>query len=159
MRRLTKLLGAVTADGFAFRVDTRLRPFGESGPLAMHLDAFEHYLLTQGRDWERYAMVKARALTGEPGDVARVEALLRPFVYRRYVDYDALVSLAAAEGQDPPLDRVRRDRRDDVKLGRGGIREVEFTGQALQLMRGGREPRLQVRPIRSVLRELGALGF
>jgi len=164
VRRLTKLLGAVTVDGFAFRVDTRLRPFGESGPLAMHLDAFEHYLLTQGRDWERYAMIKARALTGEPADRQAVESLLHPFVYRRYVDYDALVSLAALKDKIRLAVATRRDasgtpRRDDVKLGPGGIREIEFTGQAFQLMRGGRELALQRRPIREVLTALGELGL
>jgi len=158
-RRVTKLLGSVTADGFAFRVDTRLRPFGESGPLAMSLDAFEHYLLTQGRDWERYAMIKARALTGEAPDIAHLESLLRPFVYRRYVDYDALVSLADLKRKIRQAVATRRDRREDVKLGSGGIREIEFTGQALQLMRGGREPRLQIRPIREVLATLGELGL
>ena len=194
VRRLTRLLGAVTADGFAFRVDTRLRPFGESGPLAMHLDAFEHYLLTQGRDWERYAMVKARALTGEAEDIAHLETLRRPFVYRRYLDYDALVSLAelkrmihrsvvrrsaSARVGDRAGDRAGGPGRapsgtprpgakrsgspfegdDDIKLGAGGIREAEFAGQAYQLVRGGREPRLQRRPIRAVLRVLGELDL
>ena len=159
VRHVVRLLGATTADGFAFRVDTRLRPFGESGPLAMHLDAFENYLLTQGRDWERYAMIKARALTGEPADIAQFEALRRPFVYRRYVDYDALVSLAVLKDKIRHSVAVRRERREDVKLGPGGIRELEFTGQALQLMRGGREPALQLRPIRDVLRALGEHGL
>lgn len=157
-RRLNRLLGAVTADGFAYRVDTRLRPFGESGPQAMHLGAFEHYLLTQGRDWERYAMIKARALTGQPDDVAHFEGLCRPFVYRRYIDYDALVSLATLKSKIHQSLANRPLQGDNIKLGRGGIREVEFTGQAFQLMRGGREPGLQVRPILQVLRVLAELG-
>jgi len=158
-RRLNRLLGAVTADGFAYRVDTRLRPFGESGPQAMHLEAFEHYLLTQGRDWERYAMIKARALTGQRDDIAHLDSLRQPFVYRRYIDYDALVSLATLKTKIHQSLANRPVQGDNVKLGRGGIREVEFTGQAFQLMRGGRESRLQIRPIRQVLKVLAELGY
>lgn len=149
-RRLSQLLGAVTEDGFVYRVDTRLRPFGESGPLVMNFDGLENYWLTQARDWERYAMVKARAVTGDPEDIAELQSLYRPFVFRRYLDYSAIESLRDLK-RKIALSVKRQSMQDNIKLGSGGIREIEFIGQAFQLVRGGREPRLQIRPIRQVL--------
>jgi len=149
-QRLTRLLGSVTADGFVYRVDTRLRPFGESGPLVMNLAGLEHYYLTQGRDWERYAMVKARAITGRDSDINELFELLQPFVYRRYLDYSAIDALRQLK-QKIALSVVQRDMQNNIKLGNGGIREIEFIGQVFQLVRGGRQTELQVRPIKQVL--------
>jgi [glutamine synthetase] adenylyltransferase / [glutamine synthetase]-adenylyl-L-tyrosine phosphorylase len=141
-RQLIQLLDEATAEGFVFRVDMRLRPFGESGPLAMSLAAFSNYLHQHGRAWERYAYVKARAVTGHQRGMGLYRDVLRPFVFRRYLDYglfDALrdmKSRISAEVQ-------RRELRDNIKLGRGGIREIEFIVQCLQLLRGGADPRLR----------------
>ena len=147
---LTQLLGNVTVDGFVFRVDTRLRPFGESGPLVMNLNALEQYYLTQGRDWERYAMIKARPITGDADAIAALTELLNPFVYRRYLDYSAIDSLRELK-RKIALSVKQKSLSNNVKLGLGGIREVEFIGQAFQLVRGGRQERLHVRAIKKVL--------
>jgi len=147
---LTQLLGNVTADGFVFRVDTRLRPFGESGPLVMNLNALEQYFLTQGRDWERYAMVKARPITGDQDAIDVLESLLSPFVYRRYLDYSAIDSLRVLK-RKIALSVKQKSLSNNVKLGLGGIREIEFIGQAFQLVRGGRQESLRVRSIKKVL--------
>ncbi|MEE9321713.1 MAG: bifunctional [glutamate--ammonia ligase]-adenylyl-L-tyrosine phosphorylase/[glutamate--ammonia-ligase] adenylyltransferase [Granulosicoccus sp.] len=152
-QRLTRLIGAVTEDGFVFRVDTRLRPFGESGPLVMNFEGLENYYLTQGRDWERYAMIKARPITGDVAALQELDTLLKPFIYRRYLDYNAIDSLRELK-RKIMLSVKQRALIDNIKLGVGGIREVEFIGQAFQLVRGGREPRLQQRPIRKVLNTL-----
>ena len=157
-RQITKLLSTVTEDGFVYRVDTRLRPFGESGPLAVSLVALEHYLLTQARDWERYAMIKARAVVGAESDVVELDALLRPFVFRRYLDYNAIDALRALK-RKIALSVRQRGMQDNIKLGQGGIREVEFIVQAFQLVRGGREPRLRERSIRRVFPVLAELGL
>ena len=153
-RQLISVLSKVTVDGFVFRVDMRLRPFGESGPLVVTIDAMEHYYQTQARDWERYAMVKARAITGEPAPVATLMEMLRAFVYRRYIDFGVIESIRdmkrLIEGE---LHKKGMDA--NIKLGQGGIREIEFIGQAFQLVRGGRDPELQVRPIQTVLPLLG----
>jgi len=154
---LVKLLDEPTVDGFVFRVDTRLRPFGDSGPLVMSFDAMEHYYQTQAREWERYAMVKARVVAGDPGAGQRLEKILHPFVYRRYLDYRAFGELRELK-QKITLELKRKDRQDNVKLGPGGIREVEFIGQAFQLIRGGREKSLQERSILKVLKALGSAG-
>ncbi len=153
-QRLVKSLDATTSDGFVFRVDTRLRPFGDSGPLAMNFDAMEAYYQAQAREWERYAMIKARVIAGDADDSAELQALLQPFVYRRYLDFGAIDSLRQLKSL---IDReVRRQgMADNIKLGYGGIRAIEFIGQAFQLIRGGREPALQVRPILEVLQRLG----
>ncbi len=157
-QRLSRLLSAVTEDGFAYRIDTRLRPFGESGPLAISFDALEHYLLTQARTWERYAMVKARALTGDEPDVEALHALLRPFVYRRYLDYSVIDALR--ELKRKIVQSVReKGMQDNIKLGAGGIREVEFIVQSFQLVRGGREPRLRERSIARAMPVLAELGL
>lgn len=154
---LVKLLDEPTPDGFVFRVDTRLRPFGDSGPLVMSFDAMEHYYQTQAREWERYAMVKARVVAGDPDAGQRLERILHPFVYRRYLDYRAFGELRELK-QKIALELKRKDRQDNVKLGPGGIREVEFIGQAFQLIRGGREKSLQQRGILNVLKALGSAG-
>ena len=157
-QRLVQALNTQTADGFVFRVDTRLRPFGDSGPLVMSLDALEDYYQSQAREWERYAMIKGRVLAGEPEDVAALEALLRPFVYRRYLDYGSIESLREMKRL---IDRElhKKGMAANIKLGPGGIREIEFLGQAFQLVRGGRDPDLQIRPIRSVLAVLARKGL
>ncbi len=157
-QRLVKSLNAATIDGFVFRVDTRLRPFGDAGPLAMSFDAMEGYYHSQAREWERYAMTKARVVAGEPEARAELEAMLRPFVYRRYLDFGAIASLRNLKAL---IDRElkRKGMADNIKLGPGGIREIEFIGQSFQLIRGGREPELQIRPIQQVLALLGEKGL
>ncbi|MEO0996272.1 MAG: bifunctional [glutamate--ammonia ligase]-adenylyl-L-tyrosine phosphorylase/[glutamate--ammonia-ligase] adenylyltransferase [Pseudomonadota bacterium] len=153
-RRAIALLDEVTADGFVYRVDVRLRPFGDSGALVSSHDALESYLTQHGRDWERYAYVKARLLgSDDPRDTESLAAILRPFVYRRYLDYGVFESLRSMK-QLIEDEVTRRELSDNVKLGPGGIREVEFVVQSLQLVRGGSEPALQRR---SLLRALAAL--
>jgi glutamate-ammonia-ligase adenylyltransferase len=152
-RKLISLLAEVTEDGFAFRVDMRLRPYGESGPLVASFEALENYLVAQGREWERYAWIKARALTGERD--AEIAAIVRPFVYRKYLDYATLAAMRRLHGE-VRREVERRELADHVKLGPGGIREIEFVAQALQLVRGGRDPELTVRPTLEVLERLGA---
>lgn len=137
----------------SYRVDMRLRPFGDSGPLTLSFGALESYYQEHGREWERYALIKARAVTGDPGDGARVLALLRPFVYRRYLDYGSFEQLRRMKAKIA-REVARKELADNVKLGPGGIREVEFIGQAYQLIRGGREPALQDRSILRVLQLL-----
>ncbi len=149
-QQLIKALGGLTADGFVFRVDARLRPFGDSGPLAMSFEAMEEYYQSQAREWERYAMVKARVVTGDPETGERLMEMLRPFVYRRYLDFGAFESLREMKLLIS-RELKRKGMADNVKLGPGGIREVEFIGQAFQLIRGGRDPDLQIRPILPVL--------
>jgi glutamate-ammonia-ligase adenylyltransferase len=151
-RRLIRVLGAVTEDGLAFRVDMRLRPYGDSGPLACSLDFLETYFITQGREWERYAWIKARALTGsKQEDLFR---LVRPFVYRKYLDYATLAAMRQLHAE-VRREVARREFADHVKLGPGGIREIEFVAQALQLARGGRDPALTERKTLRVLQLLG----
>jgi len=142
-RRLIRLLSEVTEDGFVFRVDMRLRPYGDAGPLACNFEALEHYLVTQGREWERYAWLKSRFLTG--ASHAELDAIVRPFVFRKYLDYNTLSALRALHAE-VRRDVARRELAAHVKLGPGGIREIEFIAQALQLVRGGRDAELQVRP-------------
>jgi glutamate-ammonia-ligase adenylyltransferase len=154
---LVAMLDDLTADGFVFRVDTRLRPFGDSGPLVMSFDALEAYYQSQAREWERYAMVKARPVAGDPEACANLEKLLKPFVYRRYLDYRAFGELRELK-RKITAELMKKDRLDNVKLGPGGIREIEFIGQAFQLIRGGREKRLQQRSILAVLELLAELN-
>ena len=149
-QRLAQALGNQTVDGFVFRVDTRLRPFGESGPLAMSFNALEDYYQTQAREWERYAMIKARVVAGDPDDARDLMAMLRPFVYRRYLDFGAIESLRDLKRMIAK-ELYRRGMDANIKLGPGGIREIEFIGQAFQLIRGGHDADLQIRPIREVL--------
>ncbi|MBS0387726.1 MAG: bifunctional [glutamate--ammonia ligase]-adenylyl-L-tyrosine phosphorylase/[glutamate--ammonia-ligase] adenylyltransferase [Proteobacteria bacterium] len=141
-QRLIRYLDAPTPDGRVFRVDMRLRPFGASGPLVASLAAFEDYLERQGRDWERYAWIKARAVTGAGRYAEAFRASVQPFVYRRYLDFGVFESLREMKAL---IEREveRRELRDDIKLGPGGIREIEFIVQSLQLIRGGSERRLQ----------------
>lgn len=156
-QRLAQLLGDVTAEGFCHRVDLRLRPFGASGRLALSFGAMEQYYQREGRDWERYAWIKARPVAGDLAAGQRLLDTLRPFVYRRYLDYSALdglremKALISAEVQ-------RRELAEDLKLGPGGIREVEFLVQALQLIRAGREPQLRGRSLLPVLAALAEAG-
>ncbi|MCZ6708833.1 MAG: bifunctional [glutamate--ammonia ligase]-adenylyl-L-tyrosine phosphorylase/[glutamate--ammonia-ligase] adenylyltransferase [Gammaproteobacteria bacterium] len=153
-QQLIEALDPVTEDGFVFRVDLRLRPFGESGPLVMHFAAMEDYFVAQGRDWERYAFIKARACAG---DIAAGEALLetlKPFVYRRYLDFGAVDALREMKARL----YAERNNPNDVKLGPGGIRDVEFAVQVQQLIWGGRQPDLQEPNLLTVLPKLVARG-
>ena len=154
-KRLIKVLGENTADGFVFRVDMRLRPNGDSGPLALSFDGAEHYYQTHGREWERYAMIKARACAGEPGAGEQLLTQLRPFVYRRYLDYGAFESIRGLKGSINQ-ELSRKGIENNIKLGPGGIREIEFIAQAFQLIRGGREPELQSRSVLKTLAHLAA---
>lgn len=154
-RKLINVLGKVTADGFVFRVDMRLRPFGEAGPLSLTLDAFENYCLSHARDWERYAMVKGRALTGRAEDIERLNSIQRPFVFRRYLDFGAIEAIRDMKRRIQN-EMHKRGMDANVKLGRGGIREIEFIGQSFQLVHGGRDADLQIRPIQQVLALLAA---
>ena len=157
-RRLIQTLHTPTAEGFVFRVDARLRPFGDSGPLVMSFDAMEEYYQTHGREWERYAWIKAAVVAGDRAAGARLLAMLRPFVYRRYLDFSAYESLRAMKALIEAEVR-RKGMADNIKLGAGGIREIEFIGQAFQLIRGGRETELQQRPILRVLERLVARDY
>ena len=151
---LARLLGTPTAEGFVLRVDLRLRPFGDSGPLVASFASFEDYLQRHGRDWERYAYVKARPITAIERYAEVDAAAVRPFVYRRYLDYGVFESLREMKAL---IEREveRRELAEHVKLGPGGIREVEFIVQALQLTRGGRDRRLQTPSLLLALERLG----
>ena len=151
-RRLIRLLGTNTEDGFAFRVDMRLRPYGDSGPLACSFDFLENYFITQGREWERYAWIKARALTGSFHE--ELFKIVRPFVFRKYLDYATLGAMRELHAE-VRREVARRELAEHVKLGPGGIREIEFVAQALQLARAGRDPALTARPTLKVLSLLG----
>ena len=141
-QRLIDALDTVTADGFVFRVDMRLRPYGSEGALVCSFDAMETYYQSQGRDWERYALIKGRAVAGDLVRGRELLAQLRPFVYRRYLDFSAFEALRSMKMQINKQVR-RKGLSQDIKLGAGGIREVEFIVQALQLVHGGRDKRLQ----------------
>jgi glutamate-ammonia-ligase adenylyltransferase len=156
-QRLIKVLSERTDAGFVFRVDMRLRPFGSSGPLALNFDAFEDYYQSHGRAWERYALIRARATTGDKASGEAILERLRPFVYRRYLDFGALESIR--EMKALITDEIeRKGLHDNIKLGPGGIREIEFTGQAFQMVRGGRQPELRDRRILTVIKILGERG-
>jgi len=151
---LVRMLETPTQDGFVLRVDMRLRPFGDSGPLVASFASFEDYLPRHGRDWERYAYVKARAVTA-PERYEEINAsAVRPFVYRRYLDFGVFESLREMKALIA-REVERRELADHVKLGPGGIREIEFIVQAFQLIRGGRDRRLQTT---SLLKALATLG-
>jgi len=152
-KRVAQLLGTPTDDGFVYRVDLRLRPFGDSGPLAVSFDAIEDYLQQHGRDWERYAYVKARPVFGEDGFEELYRNVLRPFVYRRYLDFGVFESLRAMK-ELIAREVERRELQQNVKLGPGGIREIEFIVQAFQLLRGGGNPKLQTRRLLVALPQL-----
>ncbi len=157
-RKLIGALSEVAEDGFTFRVDMALRPNGNSGPLAASMSMVEEYLVVQGREWERYAWVKARAVTGDPQDIAALDAVVRPFVYRRYLDFgviDAIRTMhAQIRAEVKRQERLHPERSNNIKLGRGGIREIEFLAQVFQLIRGGRDPALRERSTRATLRLL-----
>ena len=143
-REVIRLLDTRNADGFVFRVDMRLRPFGESGPLVVSLASLEDYLQQHGRDWERYAWIKARAIVGADAYAAAYEEFVRPFVYRRYLDFGVFESLRNMKALIV-REVARRDLEQHLKLGKGGIREIEFIVQSMQLVRGGSDRRLQNR--------------
>ena len=155
-RSLIRALDLPTEDGFVFRVDTRLRPFGDSGPLVLHFEALERYYESQAREWERYAMIKARVMAGDPRGGRELERFLQPFVYRRYLDFRALGELRDLKRMIQK-EVTRKGGQANVKLGKGGIREIEFIGQAFQLIRGGSEKSLQSRSILKVLDALKML--
>jgi [glutamine synthetase] adenylyltransferase / [glutamine synthetase]-adenylyl-L-tyrosine phosphorylase len=149
-RDLIQVIGKPTGDGFVFRVDARLRPYGDGGPLIMSFDRLEDYYQEQGREWERYALIKARVVAGDHSAGERLMARLKPFIFRRYLDFGAFDGLREMKA------RIAREVRgkgleDHIKLGPGGIREIEFFGQMFQLIRGGVEADLQIRSIRRVL--------
>jgi glutamate-ammonia-ligase adenylyltransferase len=152
-RRLIKVIGQSTADGFVFRVDLRLRPLGENGPLTMDFDALEQYYQEQGREWERYALIKARVVAGDKEAGELLLKRLHPFVYRRYLDYSAFESLREMK-QMIALEVKRKGMENNIKIGPGGIREIEFFGQIFQLIRGGISPALQSTEILNVLNAL-----
>ncbi|VAW53857.1 Glutamate-ammonia-ligase adenylyltransferase [hydrothermal vent metagenome] len=158
IRKLVKVLDEVTADGFVYRVDTRLRPFGESGPLAISFAGVEQYYQSQGRDWERYAMIKARLITGRESDKKYLQSMLTPFVYRRYLDFSMLESIREMKVMIN-AQMKRKQMVNNIKLGAGGIREIEFIGQTLQLIRAGREPELRERSIINVLALLAEKNY
>lgn len=157
-RKIIALINEVTADGYVFRVDMRLRPYGDSGALTMSFAALEEYLVEQGREWERYAWIKARVIS-PPNCTATAELtkLAQPFVFRKYLDFGAFESMRKLHAQIRQ-EVLRRDRMNNVKLGPGGIREVEFIAQVFQLIRGGRDARLRIRPTQKVLQLLAENG-
>lgn len=152
-RRLLNVIGTTTPDGLVFRVDMRLRPFGESGPLVMSFDNMEAYYQRQGREWERYAWIKARVVAGNQEAGSRLLNRLKPFVFRRYLDFGVYESLRDMKHKIS-LEESHNEMKGDVKVGPGGIREIEFFGQIFQLIRGGVVPVLQGRSILNVLKIL-----
>ncbi len=157
-KQLIKVLAERTQDGFVFRVDMRLRPFGASGPLAMSFNALEDYYQVHGRNWERYALIRARCVAGDNNAAAALLERLRPFIYRRYLDFGSLESMRDMKMMITK-EVSRKGLENDLKLGHGGIREIEFTGQAFQMVRGGRIPELRDRRILRVLKILGQRGL
>lgn len=156
-KRVIGALGDLTADGQVFRVDMRLRPNGDSGPLVCSLDALENYFITQGREWERYAWIKGRTMNAganlQAEWVTAMQKIARPFVFRKYLDFGAINAMRDLHAQIR-REVARKDMADHVKLGPGGIREIEFMAQVFQLIRGGRDPALQARPTLTVLKLL-----
>ncbi|WP_397475719.1 bifunctional [glutamate--ammonia ligase]-adenylyl-L-tyrosine phosphorylase/[glutamate--ammonia-ligase] adenylyltransferase [Pusillimonas sp.] len=170
-QRMMPVLSEPDADGQVFRTDLRLRPDGDSGPLAWSLDALEHYLVAQGREWERYAWLKARPIAASAfegsnlrAQLSQLEALRVPFVYRKYFDFDALSALRQLrerirqDWQRRAQARTGVDATHNIKLGDGGIREIEFIVQLNQLIRGGRMPSLQKRGLLPALKRQKAAG-
>jgi glutamate-ammonia-ligase adenylyltransferase len=157
-RRLISLINEATADGYVFRVDMRLRPYGDSGPLVMSFAALEEYLVSQGREWERYAWIKARVIAPlyDP-QTGELMQLVQPFIFRKYLDFGAIDSMRKLHAQIRQ-EVQRRDRLNNIKLGPGGIREIEFTAQVFQLIRGGQDAGLRIRPTQQVLQALAGNG-
>ena len=152
-RQLIKTLGTATADGIVFRVDLNLRPYGENGPLVMYFDQMEHYYQTAGREWERYAWIKARPAAGDKLAGQRLLNILNPFIYRRYLDYGVFESLRDMKAKISMEVRCK-GLQENIKLGPGGIREIEFFVQIFQLLRGGVVPLLQEPALLKVLDDL-----
>jgi glutamate-ammonia-ligase adenylyltransferase len=156
-RQLVRLLHEPTIDGICARVDLRLRPFGNAGRLALPFSAMEQYYQREGRDWERYAWIKARPVAGDRSAGKELQEMLRPFVYRKYLDYTAFAGLREMKALID-AEVARKDLADNLKLGPGGIREIEFIVQLVQLIRGGREPSLRVRGLLPALTACEARG-
>ena len=157
-RKLIASLNDITADGYVFRVDMRLRPYGENGPLVMSFAMLKEYLITQGREWERYAWIKSRVIAGPCTKVSTImEQIVQPFVFRKYLDFGAYESMRSMHSQIRQ-EVSRREIYDDVKLGPGGIREIEFIAQVFQLIRGGRNAELRIRPTLAILERLHKKG-
>lgn len=157
-QQLIHALDEQTEHGFVYRVDMRLRPYGDSGPLVASFDAMTDYYQLQGREWERYAMIKARPVAGPDRYARQLMRMLQPFVYRRYLDFSAFESLRQLK-QQIEREVERKGMQDNIKLGPGGIREIEFIAQAFQLVRGGREQSLRQRGVPGVLHALAVLGY
>ncbi|CUA84369.1 Glutamine synthetase adenylyltransferase [Pseudidiomarina woesei] len=155
---LVSLLDQITADGRVFRVDLRLRPFGQSGPVVASISALEYYYQEQGRDWERYAMVKARLIGGTKAHEDELKSLLRPFVYRRYIDFSAIDALRKMKTLITQETR-RKGLERNIKLGAGGIREIEFIAQAFQLIRGGQQRQLQTQSLYAAYHAIAELNI
>ncbi|MBS0552539.1 MAG: bifunctional glutamine synthetase adenylyltransferase/deadenyltransferase, partial [Proteobacteria bacterium] len=155
-KQLIQALADVTEHGQVFRVDMRLRPNGDSGPLVGSFDMLENYFITQGREWERYAWIKARVLAGDRWQ--ELENIARPFIFRKYLDFGAINAMRELHAQIR-REVARRDRANNIKLGPGGIREIEFIAQVFQLIRGGRDASLQIRPTLKVLALLPERGI
>ncbi|WP_019556856.1 bifunctional [glutamate--ammonia ligase]-adenylyl-L-tyrosine phosphorylase/[glutamate--ammonia-ligase] adenylyltransferase [Thiomicrorhabdus arctica] len=155
---LNKSLTETTGDGFVYRVDMRLRPFGDAGPLAVTFASLEHYYELHGRAWERYALVKARVMAGDATDAKYMFDILRPFIYRRYVDFSAMDSLRELK-QMIAAQVKKKGMKHNIKLGPGGIREIEFIAQAFQLVHGGRDKTLQSRSLLTTLQVLEDNNF
>ena len=154
-QKLIALLNDITADGQVFRVDMRLRPDGDSGALVASETALEQYLVTQGREWERYAWCKARVVTPHANDIA---ALVRPFVFRKYLDYNAYHAMRELHRQIKQ-EVQKRGMEHNIKLGAGGIREIEFIAQIFQMIRGGQNRSLQLKGTQETLVQLGNMGI
>lgn len=159
-KKVITALDEITEDGFVFRVDMRLRPFGSEGVLVSNLDALEDYYQNSGREWERYAWIKGRVISSENNDSlgANIHALLRPFIFRKYLDFNALNSMRDLKLQIH-RDVTQKGQQDNIKLGRGGIREIEFIAQVFQLIRGGQDASLQIKPTLEVLKLLKNKGL
>ncbi len=157
-QKLIKALDAITVDGFVFRTDMRLRPYGAGGPLVYSFNAMEQYYQDQGRDWERYAMIKARVVAGDQQAGKQLQEMLRPFVYRRYLDFSAIEAMRSMK-QLIQQEVRRKGMSENIKLGSGGIREVEFIAQVFQLIHGGRDLALQERSLMRVLGTLRDQGY
>jgi [glutamine synthetase] adenylyltransferase / [glutamine synthetase]-adenylyl-L-tyrosine phosphorylase len=167
VKRMYALIGDTTEHGFVFRVDLALRPNGNSGPSVVSLDALEEYLLVQGREWERFAWMKSRVVAPRSavvgGSAQNLRSVVLPFVFRRYLDYNVFESLRTLHQQirDHAAKRSagHPERANDVKLSRGGIREIEFTVQLLQVVRGGQFPELRTRPTLDALQRVAKAGL
>lgn len=157
-RLLTKYLNDITEDGFVYRVDLRLRPWGDSGPIVINLSGLENYYQLHGRDWERYALVKARIISGSAVDKQNLQEVITPFVYRKYHDFNVFSGLGNLKQQ---IDHEAKKKQQalNIKLCSGGIREIEFCMQALQILQGGRHKQLQVTSILSVFERAKAETF